>query len=61
MSSEISSELANSQIKTKLSTEDIVDPWKVVSKSATGVDYEKLIGKNIQSNVYNIFLKLAYR
>jgi hypothetical protein len=25
--------------------EDVVDPWNVVSKSQTGVDYDKLIGK----------------
>ena len=25
--------------------EDVVDPWKVVSKSAKGVDYDKLISK----------------
>ncbi len=25
--------------------EDIVDPWKVTSKSAKGVDYDKLISK----------------
>jgi len=25
--------------------EDIVDPWNVVSKSQTGVDYDKLISK----------------
>lgn len=25
--------------------EDIVDPWNVVSKSDTGIDYEKLISK----------------
>lgn len=25
--------------------EDIVDPWNVVSKSETGIDYEKLISK----------------
>lgn len=24
--------------------EDIVDPWNVVSKSAAGIDYDKLIG-----------------
>ena len=24
--------------------EDIVDPWNVVSKSDTGIDYDKLIG-----------------
>ena len=27
--------------------EDIVDPWKVESKSAKGVDYDKLISKNM--------------
>jgi hypothetical protein len=26
-------------------TEDVVDPWNVVSKSQTGVDYDKLISK----------------
>ena len=25
--------------------EDVVNPWNVVSKSQTGVDYEKLISK----------------
>lgn len=25
--------------------EDFVDPWNVVSKSATGVDYDKLISE----------------
>ena len=25
--------------------DDFVDPWNVTSKSATGVDYDKLIGK----------------
>ena len=25
--------------------EDVVDPWKVESKSAKGVDYDKLISK----------------
>lgn len=25
--------------------EDVVNPWTVVSKSATGVDYDKLISK----------------
>ena len=25
--------------------QDFVDPWRVVSTSATGVDYNKLIGK----------------
>lgn len=25
--------------------DDFVDPWNVVSKSATGVDYDKLISK----------------
>lgn len=25
--------------------EDVVDPWNVVSKSQTGIDYDKLISK----------------
>ena len=32
--------------------EDVVDPWKVESKSAKGVDYDKLIGKFIFIFVY---------
>jgi hypothetical protein len=27
------------------SEEDVVNPWNVVSKSQTGVDYDKLISK----------------
>lgn len=26
-------------------SDDVVDPWNVVSKSDTGVDYNKLIGE----------------
>lgn len=28
---------------SSVSTDDFVDPWNVVSSSATGVDYDKLI------------------
>lgn len=45
MSGEISADFPSLQINTKLENEDIVDPWNVVSKSNTGVDYEKLIRK----------------
>jgi tryptophanyl-tRNA synthetase len=29
------------------SEEDVVNPWNVVSKSETGIDYDKLISKYI--------------
>jgi len=32
---------------------DIVDPWKVESKSAKGVDYDKLISKYFSPNQAN--------
>ena len=31
------------------SDDDVVDPWKVESKSAKGVDYDKLIRKYIDA------------
>ena len=32
--------------------EDIVDPWNVLGKSETGVDYDKLIGESTNSTFY---------
>lgn len=34
-------------LKTPAEVEDIVDPWNVSSTSNTGVDYDKLISKNL--------------
>ena len=31
--------------KLSMEEDDFVDPWNVVSKSATGLDYDKLISK----------------
>lgn len=40
------SELKIQENNTKNEIEDdIVDPWNVVSKSETGIDYDKLISK----------------
>lgn len=54
MSNEIATEMKhldinNSNINDKGGTEeeDIVNPWNVVSKSETGIDYDKLISKYI--------------
>jgi tryptophanyl-tRNA synthetase len=42
-------DINNSNINDKGGTEeeDIVNPWNVVSKSETGIDYDKLISKYI--------------
>jgi hypothetical protein len=52
MANEIATEIKrvdinNSNINDKGGTEedDIVNPWNVVSKSGTGIDYDKLISK----------------
>jgi hypothetical protein len=37
----------NSNINCDDVSEDIVNPWNVVSKSETGIDYDKLISKYI--------------
>jgi hypothetical protein len=37
-------DLRNS-IVDSVAEEDVVNPWNVVSKSQTGVDYDKLISK----------------
>lgn len=41
---------------SKESAEDFVDPWNVISKSATGIDYDKLICKSnsISDDISNI-------
>lgn len=35
------------EVATDHENEDIVDPWNVAASSATGVDYDKLIGRCI--------------
>jgi tryptophanyl-tRNA synthetase len=53
MANEIATEIKhvdmnNSNIKCEdESEEDVVNPWNVVSKSETGIDYDKLISKYI--------------
>lgn len=44
----MSGELANNVNNLSINNDedDVVDPWNVVSKSDTGVDYDKLIGLN---------------
>jgi hypothetical protein len=39
--------LNNSNVNCEDVSEDIVNPWNVVSKSQTGIDYDKLISKYI--------------
>lgn len=41
----MSGEVVNNFDKLKVSNseDDVVDPWNVVSKSETGIDYDKLI------------------
>lgn len=43
MSGEISVALAHLKLTKKQDDEDVVDPWNVMSKSETGVNYDKLI------------------
>lgn len=44
MSFEISEKIAHMTFTEEQdNTDDVVDPWNVVSKSDTGVDYDKLI------------------
>jgi hypothetical protein len=52
MANEIATEIkcvniSNSNVNDEGGTEeeDIVNPWNVVSKSVTGIDYDKLISK----------------
>jgi hypothetical protein len=40
-------DMTNSNVNCEDVTEDIVNPWNVVSKSETGIDYDKLISKYI--------------
>lgn len=46
MSGEITNNINNLNLNNDHDeSEDVVDPWNVVSKSETGVDYNKLIRK----------------
>jgi tryptophanyl-tRNA synthetase len=53
MANEIATEIEhvdinNSNVNDEDGTEeDVVNPWNVVSKSETGIDYDKLISKYI--------------
>jgi hypothetical protein len=38
-------DMNNSNVNCEDESEDVVNPWNVVSKSETGVDYDKLISK----------------
>lgn len=57
MSGEISKNLTELHVN-EIHDEDIVDPWNVVSKCDTGVDYDKLISEffiivfSLQLNMY---------
>lgn len=42
MASELSNKVNNIDLQINLE-DDVVDPWNVVSKSDTGIDYDKLI------------------
>ena len=45
MSAEGGDVLTDGQVENLNLEDDIVNPWEVASKSATGVDYDKLISK----------------
>jgi tryptophanyl-tRNA synthetase len=53
MANEIATEIKHVDMKNSNvncedeSEEDVVNPWNVVSKSETGIDYDKLISKYI--------------
>jgi tryptophanyl-tRNA synthetase len=58
MANEIATELkrldvnnSNTNDKGGTEEEDVVNPWNVISKSETGIDYDKLISKYISKCV----------
>ena len=60
MSAEGGDVLADGRVENLNLEDDIVNPWEVASKSATGVDYDKLISMIILSVISNwIFLCTA--
>lgn len=65
MSGEIINKLENVTINDKADKgdvdDDFVDPWTVVSKSESGIDYDKLIseyGSRAYKNFYAFFTHL---
>ena len=55
MSTEGGDMLADGEVGSLTLEDDIVNPWEVASKSATGVDYDKLI-----SMISNFFSTLSF-
>ena len=53
MSAEGGDVLADGRVENLNLEDDIVNPWEVASKSATGVDYDKLISMIILSVISN--------
>lgn len=54
MASELSNNVNNIDLQISLD-DDVVDPWNVVSKSETGIDYDKLISMLFNSVTILIF------
>lgn len=54
MATELANNVNNIDLQINLE-DDVVDPWNVVSKSETGIDYDKLISMVFYTVNYFVF------